>query len=135
MRLVVDSSVILAACLAGGRLGRLEGHQLHGPAHLPAEVTSTLREQVFRTEVSPDVALDALERLSGLAIEYATPGSLAREAYQLAAANGWAKTYDAEYVALARRLDCRLVTLDRRLQRGAAKLAAVIGPTDLPETG
>ncbi len=134
MQLVVDSSVILAACLAGGRLGRLEGHELHAPAHLPGEVTSTLRERAFRTEVSPEVAVQALERLSSLPIQYAPPGSLAREAYELAAARRWARTYDAEYVALARRLDCSLVTLDRRLQRGAAGLATVIGPTDLPET-
>jgi integrase len=35
---------------------------------------------------------------------------------------GWAKTYGANYVALARLLDCRLVTLDARLRRGTARL-------------
>jgi hypothetical protein len=44
---------------------------------------------------------------------------------------GWAKTYDANYVALARILDCRLVTLDARLRRGTARLGFVIGPTEL----
>lgn len=131
MRLVVDSSVIVAMCLAGGRLGPLEGHELHGPAHLAAEVTSTVREQVFRNEVAAEVAVASLNCLAGLLIKYASPGGLAREAYRLAEANGWAKTYDAEYVALARALDCPLVTLDRRLQRGAGSLATIIGPSDL----
>ena len=44
---------------------------------------------------------------------------------------GWARTYDAEYVALARLLDCRLVTLDSRLRRGADRLGLVVSPTEL----
>jgi predicted nucleic acid-binding protein len=44
---------------------------------------------------------------------------------------GWAKTYDANYVALARLRDCRLVTLDARLRRGTGRLGLVVGPTEL----
>ena len=44
---------------------------------------------------------------------------------------GWAKTYDAEYVALARLLNCRLVTLDARLRRGAARLSLLVAPHEL----
>jgi hypothetical protein len=44
---------------------------------------------------------------------------------------GWAKTYDANYVALARLLKCRLVTLDARMRRGTARLGFVVGPTEL----
>jgi len=44
---------------------------------------------------------------------------------------GWAKTYDAEYVALARLLSCRLVTLDARLRRGADRLGFVVAPQEL----
>ena len=44
---------------------------------------------------------------------------------------GWAKTYDANYVALARILVCRLVTRDARLRRGTARFGFVIGPTEL----
>jgi len=131
--LVVDSSVIVAVCLAGGRVGRLAGHELRGPAHLAAEVTSTVRERAFRQEISDAVGADALRHLGQLPVSYEPAGRLAEAAYDLAAANGWAKTYDAEYVSLARELDCPLVTLDRRLQRGASHLATILGPADLPK--
>jgi predicted nucleic acid-binding protein len=44
---------------------------------------------------------------------------------------GWAKTYDAEYVALAKIEGCRLVTLDGRLRRGADRLGFVVTPAEL----
>ncbi|MGH9115142.1 MAG: hypothetical protein ACRDWW_04860 [Acidimicrobiales bacterium] len=56
---------------------------------------------------------------------------MAGEAWRLAEELGWAKTYGAEYVALARLLRCRLVTLDRRLRRGTERLGFVVGPGEL----
>jgi len=53
------------------------------------------------------------------------------EAGRIADELGWAKTYDAEFVALAALLDCQLVTLDLRLRRGAAALGFVVTPTEL----
>ncbi len=44
---------------------------------------------------------------------------------------GWAKTYDAEYVALALMEECPLLTDDRRLQRRVSSLVEVIGPAHL----
>jgi len=44
---------------------------------------------------------------------------------------GWAKTYDAQYVALARILACRLVTLDGRLRCGTERLGFVVGPAEI----
>jgi len=43
----------------------------------------------------------------------------------------WAKTYDAEYVALALLLGTRVVTLDARLRQGADRLGCVVGPHEL----
>ena len=40
-------------------------------------------------------------------------------------------TYDAEYVALTRMLDCRLVTIDRKLRKGADRLGFVVTPAEL----
>lgn len=44
---------------------------------------------------------------------------------------GWAKVYDAHYVALARLLDCKLVTIDERLLRGVARLGIAVRPSDV----
>ena len=59
------------------------------------------------------------------------PPRLHREAWKVADELGWAKTYDAEYVALARILRCPLLTIDARLKRGASRLVRVVGPADL----
>jgi predicted nucleic acid-binding protein len=44
---------------------------------------------------------------------------------------GLSRTYAAEYVALARLLGCRLVTLDADIARRARRLAVVVGPAQL----
>lgn len=53
------------------------------------------------------------------------------EGLEIAERLGWATTYDAEYVALARLLGCRLATLDERLRRGADRVIEVIRPAEL----
>lgn len=52
-------------------------------------------------------------------------------AWRLADRFDWAKTYDAEYLALASLLEAKLVTFDKRLRRAAERLglAAEAPPT------
>jgi predicted nucleic acid-binding protein len=52
-------------------------------------------------------------------------------AWQIAEELGWAKAYDAEYVALAGLLAARVVTLDARVRRGAGRLGFVVLPEEL----
>jgi predicted nucleic acid-binding protein len=56
---------------------------------------------------------------------------LTAEARRIADQLGWAKTHDAEYLALARLLKCRLLTTDAKLKVAASRLLNVIGPADL----
>lgn len=76
-------------------------------------------------------ASEALTRFLDAPIERRAPARLYPEAWSIATELGWAKTYDAEYVALARLLGCRLVTLDGRLRRAAGELVEIVAPSDL----
>jgi predicted nucleic acid-binding protein len=70
--------------------------------------------------------------LSGrLSINERRPDGHAAAAWAVAEEFGWAKTYDAEYVALAKSEGCRLVTLGSRLRRGADRLGFVVTPAEL----
>lgn len=131
MRLVVDSSVVVQLLVAGRALGPLAGHELMAPALLASEVTSVLREMVFRGEMPAASGAAALDGMLELTIAFEPPGSVAVEATAIAGQLGWARTYDAEYVALARRANCPLVTMDTRLLRGGGRLADVRLPSEL----
>ena len=96
-----------------------------------SEVRSVFHEAHWRREVSGEQVLRSLEALEAAPIQLHAPPGLGRAAWDLADRLGWAKTYDAEFVALAQLLGCRLVTLDARLRRGAARLGFVIGPDEL----
>ena len=130
MRLVIDASVALDRCLAGDA-GPLADHELHAPALLASEVASVLREMTHRGEITVTRATRAATVLETLGVVYAQPGSLVVPALELATRLGWAKTNDAEYVSLASRLACPLLSLDARLARGAAQVVQVFGPSDL----
>ena len=50
------------------------------------------------------------------------PRELRAESWRIADRLGWAKTYDAEYIALASILRCDLATLDAGMREGAERL-------------
>lgn len=131
MRLVIDASVAVELSLSGGILGPLRGHELHAPPLILSEVTSIIGEMTHRSEIPADRARASVERLAGLPITIEGPPDLQVRAWDISRALGWAKTYDAEYVALAVFLDAPLVTSDLRLQRGASQLARIITPTEI----
>jgi predicted nucleic acid-binding protein len=86
---------------------------------------------LFRREISAVQALRTIDALDRAPIRARTQRRLSRRAWDLSNEMGWAKTYDAEYLALAQLLGCRFVTLDARLHRGAARLGFVVSPTAL----
>lgn len=130
MTLVIDASVALAACGVDDGFDEL-GQELIAPPLLWSEAVSVLHELVWRGEVDEQDASFTLDRLDGAPIARRSPARLAREAWRIADELGWAKTYDAEYLALARLVGSRVVTLDARLRRGADRLGLVVGPTEL----
>lgn len=129
--LVVDAAVVVTACLAESGFDPLAQEELVAPQLMWSEVSSVLHELKWRNEISSDLATIAVERLAATVVSPRRPKGLTAEAWRIADRFGWAKTYDAEYLALARLLRCRLLTTDAKLKRAAATLVNVIGPTDL----
>jgi predicted nucleic acid-binding protein len=130
VRVVVDASVIVQV-LSSGSLGPLEHHELIAPPLLASEVTSAFCEMAFRGEVPVAAAELAVERLTALPIVFERPTELAISAWRLARSLGWARSYDAEYVALAQLTSCPLITIDERLRRRVGDLVEVPLPTEL----
>jgi predicted nucleic acid-binding protein len=95
------------------------------------EARSALHELLWRREVTRDDADAARRRVEEAPVESVSNEELGDEAWRTADELGWATTYDAEYLALAGLLGCRLVTLDGRLKRRTAALGIVVSPTEL----
>jgi predicted nucleic acid-binding protein len=129
--LVVDASVAIAASHSPVGLSRLAGQRLVAPHLLVVEASSVLHEMVWRKEIAPARGKAMLSRVTASPVELLAPDGLAEAAWDVASEFGWAKTYDAHYVALASLLDCRLVTLDERLLRGVARLGIAVRPRDV----
>ena len=126
--LVIDASAALHAAASEGGFARYAAATLVAPALLWSECTSVLREMQYRGEISPALKDAAMARITGGPIRRRSPPRLYIEASRLAVELGWAKTYDAEYVALARLLAAPLLTRDARLVRGASRVLPSVNP-------
>ena len=86
---------------------------------------------VWRGAISEAAGANALTSLLAAPMERSWPEGLHATASDIATELGWAKTYDAEYLALASLLSLPLLTLDARLQRGGGAVVEILGPGDL----
>lgn len=129
--LVVDASVAIPACGAPAGFDLFGDEELSAPPLMWSEARSTIHEALWRGEVSRTYALRTVATLESCPIRARSHGKLGQVAWTLSDELGWAKTYDAEYLALALHLDCRFVTLDGRLRRGAERLGFVIDPSEI----
>jgi predicted nucleic acid-binding protein len=101
------------------------------PALLWSEVRSSLHEALWRREISPRSATVLRASFSTLGIVRDDPPELDELAWSIADELGLAKTYDAEFLALARFRDCLFVTADARLRRAGDRLGFVVDPVEL----
>jgi predicted nucleic acid-binding protein len=131
--LVIDASLVVEWCVAPDAkdLPELLRDELCAPPLMWSEAQSALHERVWRGELEAEHAARARAGLGRVGVKRKTHPRLFDETWRVASELGWAKTYDAEYVALASLLGCRLVTVDGRLRRGTDRLGFVVGPTEL----
>jgi predicted nucleic acid-binding protein len=130
---VVDASAVLDALLGQGgpawsRLVQAvsqQGGRLAAPELMWSEATSVLHEQAWRGVLPGDEASRARTAIETVPIACERPDGLRLRAWEIADRMGWAKTYDAEYCALAELIGCPLVTGDRRLRRAGERLGYV----------
>ena len=129
--LVIDAGAALHITLAA-RPTRLDGYELIAPDLFLSERLAALAALGYRMSAPHADILESFDRLEGLAVRIvASDRDHRRAALQLAMSLGWAKSYDAEYVVLAQRLGCPLLTTDERLSRGAGHLVAMLDPRTL----
>ena len=121
MTIVVDSSVVVAALIDRGSIGRwAEGVLISGPLsapHLmPVEAANIIRRSASAGAISTDVASLAHQDLMALPVELFPYGLCASRVWEL---RSNVTAYDGWYVALAEMIGARLATLDLRLSRAA----------------
>jgi predicted nucleic acid-binding protein len=129
--LVIDANVARAACGGDGDGFAVLGDELASVPLMWSEARASLHLALVKGEIGRGDAEIIYERLESCPVDRVDPPELGKEAWRLAEDFGWGRTYDAEYIALARLLGCRLVTLDGRLRRGADRLGFVITPAEL----
>ena len=116
-RFVVDSGVVLQLAREGFDVPA--GHELLAPTLLRSQMLSELHQAVHRGELPADEAFDLLTRAWAIKIRLLGDAVLRRNAWEIAESQGWAETYDAEYLALTRLQGDAFVTLDADLARRA----------------
>lgn len=90
------------------------GNDLVAPDLINTEVLSVVRGLLLRSLIEEEAAERAVANLAAAPVRRFTTESLVRPIWAM---RRNVTPYDATYVALARRLGCPLLTLDRRLAR------------------
>lgn len=96
---------------------REKGVQMVGPPLFHAEVTSTLRKQVYLKRILPEEGEEAFSIYLEIPIKVIDEPALYRLAWQLAREFNLPVCYDMYYLAVAELQDCELWTADGRLAR------------------
>jgi len=129
--LVVDASTSVQAAVSAEGFAPLAEHELVAPALMWPQARAALHQAARRGELPAEDAREAHRRLERSPVEAVAHPDLGETAWAIADELGLVGTYESEYLALARLLGCRVLTLDGRLVRRAAGLGLTITPGQL----
>lgn len=123
----IDASALFEV-VASTTLGEIvattvRDHDLVAPELIDAEVLSTIRRGVLTQAVPESIAEDAIQRLINMPITRLSHVGLVTEAWRY---RHNVSAYDAFYLAIARKNDIPLVTVDARLSRAQVSDVAII---------
>jgi predicted nucleic acid-binding protein len=99
-------------------------HQYVAPDLLFAETANAIWKKIKRGELSPDHGKRLVADIGRVAVETVSCRALAGEAHALATAIGQT-VYDAMYLALAVRLQTRMITADEHLANALAAIPSI----------
>jgi predicted nucleic acid-binding protein len=123
-RICIDASLALKLVLSEQDSNQAEvkwqnwvssGVEVAAPYLFIYETSSVLRNRVYRKELTPHEADEAVDILGGLSITYLHPPAVQESAWVLARRFNRPTLYDSFYLALAQDLGCPLWTGDKRL--------------------
>lgn len=128
MIVVVDASILLALGLADEpfhsqaqralMLWHAAEVQLAAPRLFRSEITAVVRKVVYQERMTVEQGRAVLSQLLSYPVTLYEDVELLKAAFELALRFNHPRTYDAQYMALAERLDCIFWTLDERLFNG-----------------
>ena len=121
---VSDSGIVLATVLVEPyspqakallRLWHAQNVQLFAPTLFRYEIVAVVRKYVHRSIVTPDAGVRIRDTLMAEPVQLMIDDALLRRGYELATRFNRPTAYDAQYLAVAERLQCDFWTADERL--------------------
>lgn len=89
--------------------------EIVAPTILPYEVTSVIRNNVYRRILTSEEGVNAFHTIHAQSVRLLYPTGLHQRAWELAIQYNRPTTHDTHYLALAEMLGCELWTADERL--------------------
>lgn len=125
MTVVVDANILIAFGLADEPLytqanqilsaWNAAGERLTAPRLFRSEIAAVVRKVVYQGRMTAEQGRTMLAHLLLYPVTFYEDDGLLKDAYELATRFNRPRTYDAQYMALAERLNCEFWTADERL--------------------
>lgn len=125
MTVVVDSNILIAFGLSDEPLHtqanqilaawKAAGTPLAAPRLLRSEIIAVMRKVVYQQRITHEQGREMLTRILMYPVDFHEDDALLKSAYELAEEFNRPRAYDAQYLALAKRLSCEFWTADERM--------------------